>query len=458
MNKKMKRLCKIIGALICFVSVSCHTDFLDIKPDRRLAVPASLKDMEALMDNLNVMNMTSVLIMGEIGTDDYYLNETEWNTLTNPYQKNAYIWAADIYEGQQCPGWNNAYTKVLYANIVLEGLNSIKRTEKNAEQYDRIRGTALFWRAWQFFQLAQIFCDDYEKETANQKMGIPVRLSSDINQPNARASIEDTYKQVLNDLGESLTLLPVLPEEKTRPSRQASLALLSRVYLQMKEYDLAKQQADKCLAISNQLIDYNKVDSKLSFPFPLYSFGNTEQPIFNVMLEIQVFFSYLKVDPALLASYETNDLRFPVYFLKTNNAYTFKGSYNGYDTFNPFPALDEVFLIRAESQERLGNHADALNDLNTLLVKRYIAGTYQARTVENTKNILAEILDQRRKSLLFRGVRWSDLRRLRKENSYTLVRSLGNKKYELTPEKERRYTWPIPDNVIRLGGIPQNAR
>lgn len=454
----MKRLYKIMAGLICFVSVSCHTNFLDIKPDLRLAVPTSLKDMEALMDNLNIMNMNSVLIMGEIGTDDYYLNETEWNSLTSPYQKNGYVWAADIYEGQQCPGWNNTYTKVLYTNIVLEGLEKIKRTEKNAVQYDRIRGTALFWRSWQFFQLAQIFCDDYEKETANQKMGIPVRLSSDINQPNARASIEDTYKQILNDLAESLTLLPVFPQEKTRPSQQASLALLSRICLQMKDYLRAKQHADQCLAISDKLIDYNKVDSKLSFPFPLYSFGNTEQPIFNVMYEVQVFISYLKVDPTLLASYDADDLRFLVYFLKTNNNYTFRGSYNGYDTFNPFPALDEVFLIRAECHERLGDHAKALNDLNTLLVKRYREGTYQARTEGNTKNILAEILMQRRKSLLFRGVRWSDLRRLRKENAYALVRSLGTRKYELTPEKERFYTWPLPDNVVKLGGISQNER
>jgi len=85
----MKRLYNIIAGLLCWVSVSCHTDFLEVKPDSRLAVPSSLKDMDALMDNMTVMNTTSVLIMGEIGTDDYYLNETEWNSLTNPYQKMA---------------------------------------------------------------------------------------------------------------------------------------------------------------------------------------------------------------------------------------------------------------------------------------------------------------------------------------------------------------------------------
>jgi len=62
-----------------------------------------------------------------------------------------------------------------------------------------------------------------------------------------------------------LTLLPVLPKEKTRPSKQATLALLARIYLQMKEYALAKQYADECLAISDELMDYNKVDSRLSF-------------------------------------------------------------------------------------------------------------------------------------------------------------------------------------------------
>ncbi|MEA5402830.1 RagB/SusD family nutrient uptake outer membrane protein [Arcicella sp. DC2W] len=460
----MKKIYSMLHGLgYCVLSllmIACYGDFLEIEPNRKLAVPTTLKDLDALMDNTTLLNANALLIMGEIGTDDYYLNETDWNSLTNPYQKNGYVWAKDIYEGQQCPGWNNAYQKILYANLVLESITKLEPSTKNEVQWNRIKGTALFWRAWQFFQLAQIFCDDYEKQTANQKMGIPVRLTSDINQQNTRATIEDTYRQIVQDLTEAGDLLPALAEEKTRPSKQAVYALLARTYLQMKEYTLAKQQAEKCLSISDVLISYSEVNCSLNFPFPLYARGNTEQPLLDAMIRTQTFASFLKIDTTLLGSYGAGDLRAATYFSVSNGYYVFKGTYNGYATYNPFPALDEVYLIRAECNERLGNHEDALKDLNQLLIHRYQKGAYQPKTMENTKNILTEILNERRKSLIFRGVRWSDLRRLRTETAYakTIVRVLGNKRYELSPEQEHLYTWPIPDNVINLGGITQNAR
>ncbi|MEA5405575.1 hypothetical protein VB776_21725, partial [Arcicella sp. DC2W] len=75
---------------------ACYGDFLEIEPNRKLAVPSTLKDLDALMDNTTLLNANALLIMGELGTDDYYLNETDWNSLTNPYQKNGYVWAKDI--------------------------------------------------------------------------------------------------------------------------------------------------------------------------------------------------------------------------------------------------------------------------------------------------------------------------------------------------------------------------
>jgi len=145
-------------------------------------------------------------------------------------------------------------------------------------------------------------------------MGIPIRLASDINQPNVRATIEDTYKQIVQDLTEAGDLLPAIPEEKTRPSKQAVYALLARTYLQMKEYALAKQQAEKCLSISDVLIAYSEVNSSLNFPFPLYARGNTEQPLLDAMIRTQTFASFLKIDTTLLRSYQAGDLRVATYF------------------------------------------------------------------------------------------------------------------------------------------------
>jgi hypothetical protein len=61
--------------------------------------------------------------------------------------------------------------------------------------------------------------------------------------------------------------------------------------------------------------------------------------------------------------------------------------------------------------------------------------------------------------LLFRGLRWTDLRRLQKDG-YTpvLTRVLNGTAYTLQPG-DNRYTWPIPPDVISFNpSMPQNPR
>jgi len=68
-------------------------------------------------------------------------------------------------------------------------------------------------------------------------------------------------------------------------------------------------------------------------------------------------------------------------------------------------------------------------------------------------------LKERRKELLFRGLRWTDLRRLNLDPRFavTLARNVSGQIYSLPPE-DPRYAWPIPDDEIQASGIPQNPR
>ncbi len=67
------------------------------------------------------------------------------------------------------------------------------------------------------------------------------------------------------------------------------------------------------------------------------------------------------------------------------------------------------------------------------------------------------ILTERRKELLFRALRWTDLRRLNKEAEFrdTLYRFINGKKYQLLPGSDR-YTLQIDRNTISISGIQQN--
>jgi hypothetical protein len=66
------------------------------------------------------------------------------------------------------------------------------------------------------------------------------------------------------------------------------------------------------------------------------------------------------------------------------------------------------------------------------------------------------ILQERRKELLFRGTRWTDLKRLNQDPKYaiTLSRQLNGQVYQL-PAGETFVAW-IPQRTIDMSGMKQN--
>ena len=91
--------------------------------------------------------------------------------------------------------------------------------------------------------------------------------------------------------------------------------------------------------------------------------------------------------------------------------------------------------------------------------KRYVTGKYTNISTTDEMEALRIVLQERRKELLMRGIRWSDLRRLNlnEATSKKLIRILNNQQYELNPNSPN-YVLPIQDNVIQLSGIEQNPR
>jgi hypothetical protein len=120
-------------------------------------------------------------------------------------------------------------------------------------------------------------------------------------------------------------------------------------------------------------------------------------------------------------------------------------------------ATDEMYLIRAESYARQNKTDLALADLNLLLSKRFKSSQFTPITNTDAKQALKLILMERRKELMFRTLRWSDLKRLNKEPDYaqTLTRKINGVVYELKPNSIR-YTLQIDGDVIQISGMQQN--
>ena len=61
----MKKIYSMLYGLgYCVLSLlmtSCYGDFLEIEPNRKLAVPTTLKDLDALMDNTTLLSSMLML-------------------------------------------------------------------------------------------------------------------------------------------------------------------------------------------------------------------------------------------------------------------------------------------------------------------------------------------------------------------------------------------------------------
>lgn len=438
--------------------MSCQPDFLDVKSDKRLVVPQTLKDLQAILDNVDKMNK-SMPYLGEVGSDDYYVEFQTWETMPISTLKEAYIWEHDFsYQGDQSNDWNWRYEQIFYSNIVLERVDRKTTDTSNSMELNEIKGSALFHRAWAFYQLAQLFCPPYDSQTAREKLGVPLRLESDINLPVSRPSLEETYRRIEQDLLSAIEMLPETTLVPTRPSAQAARALVARIYLLMEEYEKALSQAELLVRHTDDLLDYATIDTDLNYPFEPF---NKEVIFYSTMLyPIIMAEGNLIVDSVLYDSYRPNDVRRKAYFYETEDGKVrYKGSYSGSHDFFVGITSGELYIILAECLVRLGRSEEAKTVMEEFLKMRYVGDMTLNIETSNSGAMLKWVLEERRKELVYRGLRWSDLRRFNKDErlSKTLVRNLGGQRYEL-PSNDLRYVYPIPQSIIDFSGIDQNPR
>lgn len=440
-------MCSI--SLMCILG-SCDSEFLEAKPQKSLLVPSTLTDMEALLNNSrDIMNRAGYLSLAADGdfriSESYLLSVNEPIRLNYSWSDQTTSWIAD---------WDYAYQQIFYANVVLQGVNRLKK-ENNEALVQELKGRALFYRAWALHLLSQQFAGVYIKETAASTLGIPCPVSPNVNQKIKRASLKETYDRIFTDLIEALELLPNTSTYNTQPSKASAYALLARLYLITEEYDKALGAAERTLIINNFLWDYNTINADLARPFPAPSTSHNPEILYYTLGNTAFTSSAgTFVDSSLYGLYSDSDLRKKIYF---NSSLNYKGSYTGGTT--PFVGLatDEVYLIKAECQARLGKVDEALEVLNYFLSKRYVPERFTLQLETNPQELLRLILLERRKELIGRGTTWIDLRRLNKQEPYQriLIRTIAGKNHTLTP-KDKRYIMKIPMDEIASSGIEQN--
>lgn len=450
-------LFKLLLFIALVISQSSCKKFLDETPNKNVATPNSVKDLELMLNNYFNLN-SRYPSAAEVSADNYYLTDVLWAGATEA-NRNFYLWQKfDNVLGE----WSTSYQALYYPNLILELLPKMETKTNDINLVKRIKGSAYFLRAIHHYTLAQLYCQTYDKETASKELGIPLKVSTDINELISRSTIKVCYDLIVQDFILAASLLEDLPSSKHLPSKAAAFGALSRTFLTMQDFGKAKMYADSSLSLYNSLIDYNIINASAAIPFQQFN----DEVIYDAMTTppSALGVSRAKIDTTLFSSYHINDLRRSVFFrANADGSMAFKGYYNGQNTGALFTgiATDEIYLTRAECNARKGDLVEAMKDLNYLLKNRWrkINGVslYTDQTASSSEAALQIILQERRKELLFRNLRWTDLRRLNKEERWktTLYRKINNQVYQLLPNSNA-YALQIDYRTIILTGIPQN--
>ena len=445
----MKTIAILFKFALLLLLLNCSR-FLEEKSDSSLATPETLADNQALLDRYGALGSNST--SGEISADDIYVTEADFNTMPYEAQKRLYTWQPNYVSLSTGNDWESCYGRINIFNTVLFNLKQYQIGDS-----DNVEGQALVLRASVYLEAASLWCVAYDSGTAGSRLGLPLRLDPDMNVLSVRATLQETYAQILADLHRAVTLLPTTQLAVSRPSKVTALGYLARTYLYMGDYPKALLYGQEALSHYNTLMDFNALNPTAAYPIK----DRNVEVLLPTSMAYSPFLATAKakINNSFYQSYDSNDLRKSLYFkILANGEILFKGNYSGSSGRMTCLATDELYLTVAEAQAYLDDPANAMLTLNQLLSKRWKTGTFIPFTASSSAEALQIIRTERRKEILFRGLRWADLKRYNREGAnITLTKIINGQVFSLAPN-DLRYAIAIPEDIIVMTGMVQNDR
>ena len=396
--------------------------------------------------------------------------------------------------------YGSLYSLIGNCNFLLDNAAKLKPTLTSDTELDRLElycGEAYFARALAYSELIKLYCVDYKSdEVAQNELGVVLKTKYYENQPIKRASLYDSYQQVLSDLDKAAEYLKL--DDDYDPAVDGYLynsvyfneytvyALRARVALYMRDYKEAIKYSSKI--IDSNMFFLSSANSQNSAGMNYYDYmwqyDQSSEVIWKVGFTSTnyggalgtVFFNYdyssFKPDyvPAkwVLDLYGSNDLRYNTFFYEAQTGYShgltwpllykYWGNQTLYSEANLLNVsmpkvfrLSEQFLIRAEAycQLETPDYAKAGKDISTLMAARYTNGS-AALTASNAMEIIEQ---ERIKELYMEGFRLQDLKRWGKGFERTPQdQSLSNGNSLKVAAGNPLFVWPIPQHEIESPG------
>ena len=175
--------------------------------------------------------------------------------------------------------WTSAYQAIVGCNKMIA-----LTTEGESEETDQLIGENYYLRAYAYFELVNVFGRPYNQGRDN--LGVPLKLSSQIDDLPDRNTVGEVYDQVLADLLKAESLMSV-NKSNSYATKEAAQALLSRVYLYMEENQKSIEYANKVISSgrynllsTDQLPDYTRINPDDN-PETIFCFKFLEESDYN---------------------------------------------------------------------------------------------------------------------------------------------------------------------------------
>lgn len=384
--------------------------------------------------------------------------------------------------------WVDTYRLVNRANLVIEGVTkAIEAGVISAAEGNDYIGQALFFRAFSHYELLNFFARPYKHTPDASHLGVPYRtkasnsLSSiEENESLPRGTVAANYTQLLADLDQAETYMTSKTTRTAKnaivyASKEAAIALKTRVYLSKSDYARVITEANKLDGLYTLTADPNT-------PFA-NNYGNTESifslensatnnPSVNGALASQYNGrNLIAISPIIWnqPQWLEDDKRRSASLVRDTGGVKFSNKYKDTSTLtdaSPLLRYAEVLLNRAEAKARLGD-ATYLADLN-LVRNRSLANPAAQQFTAFPTQVAAvnAVLMERRIEFLAEGLRWNTIHRLQQDN-LTPINGVPQKyrngqnptpaDYQIgvpyvyrssdvpaLPYSDHRYVWPIP--------------
>jgi starch-binding outer membrane protein, SusD/RagB family len=419
----MKRIYRLTNTALLAgaLFLGACSDKLDLVPTDALPADDIYTSGEKIEQALNgAYNSLSFGSMfgGDLQRDGELLGSNGALVFSGTYNDPAEIWRKEITtENVDVTNrWIRSYDIINITNIVLDRLELV-----NAARRDNVEGQAYFLRGLTYFELARFWGQPYSAGNSTTNLAVPLILDpvyilEDVTYPE-RASVEAVYQQAIADLKKAESLLD--PVNGIYANSVAAAAVLSRIYLQMENWEEARDAANRGLELAN-----GRYSLMGSYGDAFNRTTNSAEDIFSIQVStqdgtnnMQLYFAAttfggrgdIEVLAAHLSDYEADDERLELFYVDPAINKLRTGKWENQFANVTVIRLAELYLTRAEANARLGTAIGATpaEDLNRIRSRVGLA------SIDNPT--VGQIVQERFLELALEGQRVHDLKRLKME-------------------------------------------